>query len=189
MATNPPSNPSLSKAQKGGLAALVGLVGIGTASALITDTKQDEGVKYRSYKDSLTPTVIWTICSGTTRGVKANQTATPEECDAMTADDLIIAVKGVEYCSPGLKDPARREQLRAVVRLSNNIGVPSFCKGWFRSRPSVATLINENQWCAAGHEILRYDLIHGRPVRGLTNRRQRESSMFMRTLQCPAGGL
>lgn len=112
------------------LAVLAAIVGLGTASALLTDTKQDEGVRYVAYPDLGGK---FTICSGTTTGVKAGDTATEEECDAKTAADLAKSAKIVLAVSPGLK--AHHNQLRAVIRFQNNTGKypVSSARLWFNA--------------------------------------------------------
>jgi lysozyme len=164
---------------KGAVATLVALVGTALAGAMLSDQKQDEGERRVAYQDV---GGVWTICRGTTKGVHAGMTATALECEAMSAADLIVAVKGVERCSPALAQQGRYWQLRAAVRFNNNTG--AFCKSWWRKRPSIAALINSGQWCAAGAEMLRYNLVKGRPIYGLTVRRRDESRMFLTGVTC-----
>lgn len=156
---------------------MIALVGIPLANGLMGDTKQDEGEVRRAYRDI---GGVWTICRGTTKGVRAGQVATEEDCDALTAADLVIAVKGVEACAPILKAPEHHNQLRASVRMNNNTG--AFCKGWWKKRPSPAKLMQSGNLVGGCREMLRYDLVKGRPVKGLTNRRKREVAMCLEGL-------
>lgn len=159
------------------IAALIALVGLPLAGGLMSDTKADEGEVLHAYPDV---GKVWTICNGTTRGVKRGQIATPEDCDAMTAADLLVAVKGVEACAPILKAPEYHNQLRAAVRMNNNTG--AFCKGWWKKRPSPAKLMQGGDLIGGCKEMLRYDLVKGMPVKGLTNRRKREVAMCLEGL-------
>jgi lysozyme len=149
--------------------ALASVVGLATAKLLVLDTRADEGEKLHAYPDL---GGVWTICNGTAHGVKPTDRATPEECDAMTSADLLVAYKVVTACAPILKDPLRHNQLRAAIRMNNNTG--AFCKGWWKKRPSPAKLMQSGDLIGGCNEMLRYDLVKGKRIRGLTVRRQRE---------------
>jgi GH24 family phage-related lysozyme (muramidase) len=165
----------LSTKQKGGaVLALIAAVGATTAGELLSDTKRDEGVVYHAYRDI---GGVWTICSGTAHGVHQGDTATPEECDAKTAADLLVAYKNVTACAPELKQLDHHYQLRASIRFNNNTG--AFCHGWWKNRPSVAALFRAHQWRTGCNEMLRYALVKGRFVRGLYNRRVKERAMCL----------
>ena len=159
------------------IAALIALVGLPLYAQLQADTKADEGEVHHAYRDL---GGVWTICRGTTRSVKPGQTATTDDCDAMTAADLVIAVKGVEACAPILKYPVLHSQLRAAVRMNNNTG--AFCKGWWKNRPSPAQLMRGGDLAGGCQEMLRYDLVKGKQIPGLTARRKREVAMCMEGL-------
>jgi lysozyme len=184
--------PKPREGQSAAVAALIALVGAGTAAALIQDTKSDEGVVYRAYPDVGT---VFTICSGTTTGVKAGDTATPDQCDAMTAADLTRAARTVLGCAPNLKGHAN--QLRAAVRFQNNTG--KFCAS------SGGKLMKAGQYRQGCDALLAYNGIvsvgkpikgalevrrlkpdaKGRPrffnvIRGLKNRRDHEHTICLR---------
>lgn len=163
-----PQPPPVSRQSKA-FALLAGAVGIGMATTLVVDTRADEGSKPRAYRDLGS---VWTVCSGSTRGVKPGEVDTAEQCDARTAADLLIAVHGVERCAPGLKDPARHSQLRAAVRFNNNTG--KFCVG------SPGRLMHSAQWRAGCDAMLAYDgVISARPIKGaLRVRRLRDGRYF-----------
>lgn len=167
-----------SSAKKGGaVLALMAAAGVMTTTELMSDTKRDEGVVYHAYRDI---GGVWTICSGTTRGVHKGDTATPDQCDADTAADLLIAYRVVTTCAPELKQLQHHYQLRASIRFNNNTG--AFCHGWWKHRPSVAAIFRAHHWKQGCDEMLRYDLVKGRFVRGLYNVRVRERAMCLQGL-------
>lgn len=151
----------------GAFIVLAGLVGVGTAAALVNDTKQDEGVVYKAYPDVGT---IFTICSGSTHGVKRGDVATPEQCDAMTAADLRSAASTVLGCAANLK--GRPNQLRAAIRFQNNTG--KFCSS------SGGKLMAQGRYKAGCDALLAYNgIISAKPIRGAVQvRRLRDGRYF-----------
>jgi lysozyme len=158
----------------GALALLIGLVGAGTAGALIGDIRDDEGRRLHAYKDI---GQIVTICDGDTHNVRMGQVATNAECDERTAQQLLIHARVVVRCAPPLLEVGRENVLRAAARMSYNTG--AFCKGWFRNRPSPGALMNARKWRAGCDEFLRYDMVRGRHIPALLNRRKRERAVCL----------
>jgi lysozyme len=170
-----PSTPTAAAGkprQGGALAALVGLIGAATAGALISDIKSDEGRKLHAYRDIAK---IVTICDGDTHNVRMGQVATDVECDERTAKQLLVHARIVASCSPSLLEQGRELELRAYTRMDYNTG--AFCKGWFRHRSPIAALVNAGKRRAGCDELMQYDLVRGRHVRGLTLRRAREQQI------------
>jgi lysozyme len=162
----PPPTPAAKKGKA--FAALVGAVGLGMATSLVLDTKQDEGEVRHAYRDLGS---VWTICSGSTHDVAPGEVDTAEECDARTAADLLIAYGAVTRCAPGLKDPVRHQQLRAVIRFHNNTG--RFCVS------SARSLMLDAQWRAGCDALLRYDgIIAGKPIRGAVKVRRLKDGRY-----------
>lgn len=151
------------------LAALLALVGAGTAGVLISDIRIDEGRRYHPYKDI---GGVLTICDGDTHGVRLDHVADDAECDERTARQLLAHAKTVIRCTPALREKGRENQLRAAVRMDYNTG--AFCKGWWKKRKAPGQLMAEGKWKEGCNEMLRYDLVKGKKIRGLTLRRQRE---------------
>jgi lysozyme len=147
-------------------ALLAAMVGLGTASALITDTRADEGVRTVAYRDI---GGVWTVCSGSTSSVIAGETDTAEQCDARTAADLTKAARIVLACAPSLKATERHNQLRAAIRFTNNTG--RFCSG------SPGRLMRAGRYRAGCDAMLRYVYVNGRVIPGLRNRRAREHAI------------
>jgi lysozyme len=154
------------------LAGLAALVGLGTATALISDTKADEGERKVAYRDLAG---IWTICSGSTSNVTKGEVDTAEQCDARTVADLTKAARIVLKCAPALKAPERHNQLRASIRFTNNTG--RFCSG------SPGRLMKAGKYRAGCDAMLRYVYSGGRFVQGLKNRRLREHAICVQGLK------
>ena len=153
------------------LAALAALVGLGTAAALVTDTKQDEGVVYRAYPDL---GGVWSICSGTTTGVKPGEVDTAEQCDARTAADLLNAATIVLRCAPDLK--GRVNQLRAAIRFQNNTG--KFCSSTGAKLMRVGLF---KQGCDA---LLAYNgIVSAKPIRGAVSVRRLKDGRYFSVIR------
>lgn len=182
---------------KGPLAALVGT---GAAVALLTMipkdesgrtvevTVQDDGVitsrhvsgrqYFKAYVDMVG---VLTICDGDTKNVRPGQVASEAECQARLEQQLIAHAKPVLECVPGLRHPARENQLVASVSLAYNIGPTGFC------RSSAARRFNEGQWERGCHNFMLWNKgrINGRlvAIRGLTLRRERERDLCLEGLK------
>lgn len=153
------------------IAILAGLIGVGTATALLTDTKQDEGVITHSYADM---GGVWTACSGTTRGVGKNQVFTPSECEEMTAGDLLRAANTVLGCDPNLK--AHQNQLRAAIRFQNNTG--KFCAS------SGGKLMRAGHYKAGCDALLAYNgIVANQPIKGAVEVRRLKSGKYFSVIR------
>ncbi|MGL4351802.1 MAG: glycoside hydrolase family protein [Plesiomonas shigelloides] len=77
---------------------------------------------------------------------------------------------GIKAC---VTAPLTQYEYDAFVSLTYNIGVASFCKS------TLMRVLNSGQYQAACEQILRWDKFKGKPLRGLTFRRQREYQQCM----------
>ena len=77
---------------------------------------------------------------------------------------------GIKAC---VKAPLTQYEYDAFVSLTYNIGVASFCKS------TLVRVLNAGNYQAACEQILRWDKFKGKPLRGLTIRRQREYQQCM----------
>ena len=147
MAKTPPKS--------GAFAALALLLGPSLANTLMADTRADEHREYKAYHDL---GGVWTICDGTTRGVKPGDIADDPKCDALTAADLLVSAKAVLTCAPALK--GHFNQLRAAVRFNNNTG--KFCSS------SAAPLFRAGKLRAGCDRLLAYNGVvsTGKPIKG-----------------------
>lgn len=172
---------------------LVGLVGAGAAIALAALIPHDEsgrtveasvtpdgglevkhvrGPQYlRAYADIVG---VWTICDGDTKGVRRGMVETEAGCTARLERQLVAHAAPVLKCVPGLK--GRDNQLVASVSLAYNIGTGGFC------RSTAARRFNAGNWRGGCDAFLMWDKAGGKPVRGLTLRRQRERALCLKGL-------
>ena len=106
-----------------------------------------------------------TIGFGTTSGVKLGDRTTPEKA-------LNVALRDVQKFEGALKEcvtvPLEQHEYDAYIILSYNIGSNAFCKS------TLVRKLNTGDYEGACKEILRWDQFNGKPLAGLTKRRQEE---------------
>lgn len=72
---------------------------------------------------------------------------------------------GVKNC---ITVPLYQSEYDAYLSLAYNIGVPAFCKS------TLVKKLNTGDYSGACQEVLKWDKFNGKPLRGLTLRRQKE---------------
>lgn len=106
-----------------------------------------------------------TIGFGTTSGVKLGDKTTPEKA-------LSVAMRDVQAFEGALKEcvtvPLSQNEYDAYISLSYNIGSGAFC------RSTLVRRLNAGDYIGACNQILRWDQFKGKPLAGLTKRRQEE---------------
>lgn len=106
-----------------------------------------------------------TIGFGTTNGVKIGDRTTPEKA-------LNTALKDIQKFEGALKEcvtvPLEQHEYDAYISLSYNIGSNAFCKS------TLVRKLNAGDYVGACNQILRWDQFNGKPLAGLTKRRQEE---------------
>lgn len=106
-----------------------------------------------------------TIGFGTTSGVKLGDRTTPEKA-------LSVAMRDVERFEGAIKScvtvPLHQYEYDAYTSLAYNIGSNAFC------RSTLVRLLNQEKYTEACNQILRWDRFQGKPLAGLTKRRQEE---------------
>ncbi|MBI3727097.1 MAG: lysozyme [Burkholderiales bacterium] len=139
-----------------------------------------EGTRQTAYLD---PVKIPTICRGHTSGVKMGKTATMDECDAMTADDLLIAKASMETC---LKVPLNDNQRAAFTSFVFNMGPgkkgvkDGFCV-LKDGRPStMITKLNNKDYTGACNQLPFWNTAGGVVYAGLTKRRAAERELCLK---------
>lgn len=171
----PPATSRFGKA--GPFAALVALIGAGTAALVVPETQKWEGREYVAYRDVAG---ILTICDGDTANVRPGQRASAGECDARLARQLVAHARPVLACVPALGNPVRRNQLAASVVLAYNIGPSAFC------RSTAARRFNAGNWRGGCDAFLAWNKARVRgqlvAVRGLTNRRNAERQLCLKDM-------
>jgi lysozyme len=123
---------------------------------------------YESYTDTAVipvPGDVPTIGFGTTGGVKLGDTTTPPRALVRLLADADQYARAVKRCAPV---PMRQHEFDAYVSLTYNIGPGAFCSS------TLARRLSAGDYAGACRQILRWDRFKGRPLRGLTLRRQSE---------------
>lgn len=130
-------------------------------------------VMHEGYRDKAYIPVagdVPTIGFGTTEGVKMGDTITPPQALRRAFDDINDFEGAIKQC---VKVPLFQREYDAFVSLSYNIGSRAFCNS------TLVRRLNSYDYEGACKEILRWDRYKGKPLRGLTIRRQAEYKTCM----------
>ncbi len=134
--------------------------------------KRFEGCKLKPY---LCPAKFWTVGYGHVLGNGAtlaeadNRTFTKEEVDVLLRTDLARFERGVlRYCTVHLT----QSQFDALVSWAYNLGLGTLQRSTMRQK------ILRQDGEAASKELLKYDKVGGKAIKGLTRRRQAEYRLF-----------
>lgn len=144
------------------------------AAMLVAVVGGFEGLRLNAYPDPATKGPPWTICYGSTHGVKPGDKKTLAECKALLIKDLELYAKGIEAC---VKVPLPDERYVALVSFAYNVGVKAACGS------SVVKLINMGQTRAGCDRLLQWNKAAGITFPGLTKRRQRERALCLEGLK------
>lgn len=157
---------------------LAGVVGAAAAALLFSMVPKFEGLELVARPD---PIGIITACYGDTKGVRAGQRFTPEECRARLEQRLIEHAEPVLKCTPGLK--GRTYQLAAAVSFAYNVGARAYCGS------TAAKRFNAGDWKGACRALNEADngrpqwvTAGGRVLPGLVKRRAEERALCERDL-------
>jgi lysozyme len=136
--------------------------------------KEFEGCKLLSYK---CPAGVWTIGIGSTRyadgsPVKANQALPNEEAALML---LTKTVASYEHTVNTIGIELAQNEYDALVSLCYNIG-----SGNFVSSTLVKMLKAGEPKSEVAKQFLRWDKAGGKPLAGLTRRRNAEAELFLK---------
>jgi lysozyme len=136
--------------------------------------KKFEGCKLLSYK---CPAGVWTIGIGSTRyadgtPVKANQ-ALPNEAAAIQL--LTKTIAPYEHSVNTIGETFTQNEYDALVSLCYNIG-----SGNFISSTLVKMLKANEPKAEVAKQFLRWDKAGGKPLAGLTRRRNAEAELFLK---------
>ena len=136
--------------------------------------KEFEGCKLISYK---CPAGVWTIGIGSTRyadgsPVKANQALPNEEAALML---LTKTVASYEHTVNTIGIELTQNEYDALVCLCYNIG-----SGNFASSTLVKMLKAGEHKSEVAKQFLRWDKAGGKPLAGLTRRRNAEAELFLK---------
>lgn len=138
------------------------------STSLITGVIHFEGFSEKAYIGLKGDPV--TIGSGFTKRedgspIRLGDTITREESNTRLEKELWSYRTGIGKC---IMVPVSENQADAFTSLAFNIGVSAFCKS------TLTRKLNQYDYKGACAEILRWDKFAGKPLKGLTNRRQEE---------------
>lgn len=125
-------------------------------------------VTHEGYSDTAiipVPGDVPTIGFGTTDGVRPGDTITPPKALARALTDIQKFEGALKKC---VTVPLAQHEYDAYISLSYNIGSGAFCGS------SLVKKLNVGDYKGACEGILAWDKFKGRPLRGLTTRRQEE---------------
>lgn len=106
-----------------------------------------------------------TLGFGTTEGVKPGDRITPPKALVRAYADVQKYEGAIKRC---VKVPLTQNEYDAYTSLAYNIGPTAFCNS------TLVKELNVGNYVGACHEILHWDKFKGKPLRGLTKRRQAE---------------
>lgn len=122
-----------------------------------------EGYREKAYIP--VPGDVPTIGFGTTQGVKMGDKTTPIDAMQRALRDVSKFEGAVKEC---VKVPLWQHEYDAYISLSYNIGTTAFCNS------TLVKKLNAGDYDGACKQILIWDKFKGRPLPGLTKRRQDE---------------
>jgi len=120
---------------------------------------------YKSVAYIPVPGDVPTIGFGTTKGVKMGDTIDPVTALQKKIRDVGVFEGAVKQC---VNVPLAQHEYDAYLSLAYNIGPSAFC------RSTLVRKLNQADYAGACKEILRWDRFQGKPLAGLTKRRQAE---------------
>lgn len=141
----------------------VQLAGLSLSAAALVGLVVHEGWSEKAYIP--VPGDVPTIGFGTTQGVKMGDTITPTVALARALQDVQKFEGALKQC---VTVPLHPYEYNAYVSLSYNIGSNAFCGS------TLVRKLNTGDYTGACEEIKRWDKFQGKPLRGLTIRRQKE---------------
>ena len=136
--------------------------------------KEFEGFSANAY---LCPAKIPTIGYGNTFWQDGRKVRLGEQISKTKALELLEFVANKDFANkifPLIKVEVNQNQFDAMTSLAYNIGVGAF------SNSTLLKRVNAKDFLGAGNEFLKWDKSNGKPLLGLTRRRQREKELFLK---------
>lgn len=144
------------------------IAGIALSASALVGIAMHEG-----YSDTAiipVPGDVPTIGFGTTEGVKAGDRITPPKALARALTDVQKYEGAIKRC---VTVPLHQHEYDAYVSLAYNIGTGAFCGS------TLVRKLNAHDYLGACQQILVWDKFNGKPLAGLTKRRQAEYQQCM----------
>jgi lysozyme len=144
------------------------IVGLGISGIALVGLLVAEGYRDTAYIPVAGD--VPTIGFGTTQNVRMGDKITVPQALNRALDDVQKFEGAMKRC---VKVPLHQYEYDAYLSLTYNIGEGAFC------RSTLVRLLNQQRYDEACKQILRWDNFQGRPLRGLTIRREKEYAMCM----------
>ena len=116
------------------------------------------------------PGDVPTIGFGTTEGVKLGDKTTPQKALARALSDVSKYEGAVKQC---VKAPLYQYEYDAAISISYNIGSSAFCGS------SIVRKFNSGDYRGACDAFLLWNKVKGKPLPGLTKRREAERKICL----------
>ncbi|WP_369326756.1 lysozyme [Alcaligenes nematophilus] len=142
-------------------------VGSGLIASTIALVAAWEGRSLMAYVD---PVGIPTICDGYTHGVKLEDVASPEQCDALTEQEVRKALTVVDRSVPQTLPDGVRVALASFVY---NVGAGAYGNSTLLRKLRVGDL------AGACNQLPRWVYAGGKKLRGLERRREAERQICL----------
>jgi lysozyme len=144
------------------------IVGLGISGIALVGLLVAEGYRDTAYIPVAGD--VPTIGFGTTQNVRMGDKITVPQALNRALDDVQKFEGAMKRC---VKVPLHQYEYDAYLSLTYNIGEGAFC------RSTLVRLLNQQRYDEACKQILRWDNFKGKPLRGLTIRREKEYAMCM----------
>jgi lysozyme len=142
------------------------IVGLGISGIALVGLLVAEGYRDTAYIPVAGD--VPTIGFGTTQNVRMGDKITVPQALNRALDDVQKFEGAMKRC---VKVPLHQYEYDAYLSLTYNIGEGAFC------RSTLVRLLNQQRYDEACKQILRWDNFQGKPLRGLTIRREKEYAM------------
>jgi lysozyme len=144
------------------------LAGLSVSGIALIGLLAAEGFRDTAYIP--VPGDVPTIGFGTTNNVRMGQRIEVTQALNSALVDVQKFEGAMKRC---VTVPLHQYEYDAYVSLTYNIGEGAFC------RSTLVRLLNKEDYNGACKQILRWDKFKGKPLRGLTVRREKEYKMCM----------
>lgn len=108
---------------------------------------------------------VATLGYGETKGVKMGDKTTPDRALVQLLASVNEHADGIREC---ITVPLYPHEFEAYSSFAFNVGVGAFCQS------TLIKLLNESRYDEACKQILRWNKVNGKVIRGLTIRRESE---------------
>lgn len=135
----------------------------------LTLIRRFEGCKLKAYQDT---GGVWTIGVGHAgRDVKPNSVITEDIAERMFLQDVAVAEGGVNRW---VRVPLNENQFSALVSFVFNLGSSKL------GGSTLLKFLNRNEIINAACEFPKWRFADGKPLKGLTDRREAEKALFLK---------